>query len=251
MSLSILNVFPFQSRDLIQAAANGDIAKVNQLLDRGVNVNAVFARDDFELSGMTALMAAAHRGQPNTVAQLIKRGAKVNLKRYTGDTALLLAAGTGNLQTIKILLAAGANPNVKVTSFHAGELTPLIVATHTGGPDRVQIVTALLDAKAQINPKGTFGMSPLMNAVEDLEILKLLIARGANVNQKNFRGATALMGAAAAGPPEVVRYLLEKGADANARDKDGYTALDAAQARHDFFDPSTRDEIIRILRGHK
>lgn len=42
-------------------------------------------------------------------------------------------------------------------------------------------------------------MSPLMQALEDLEMVKLLIASGADVNKKNFRGATALMGAAADG----------------------------------------------------
>ena len=56
------------------------------------------------------------------------------------------------------------------------------------------------------------------------------------------------MGAAAAGPASVVKYLIEKGADVNARDDDGTTALMAAEYRQALFDPSERDEIIRILK---
>ena len=79
-------------------------------------------------------------------------------------------------------------------------------------------------------------------------MVKLLIASGAEVNQKNFRGATALMVAAGAGTPSVVRYLLEKGADVNARDREGNTVLTYAEERRELFDPSRRREIIQVLR---
>jgi ankyrin repeat protein len=78
--------------------------------------------------------------------------------------------------------------------------------------------------------------------------VKLLIANGADVNQKNVRGATALMAAAIDGIPSVVRYLLEQGADVNAKDQDGTTALMCAEGRRAYFDASDREEIIRVLR---
>jgi ankyrin repeat protein len=87
-----------------------------------------------------------------------------------------------------------------------------------------------------------------MNAVGDLEMVKLLIASGANVNQKNFRGATALMVASGAGPASVVRYLLEKGADVNARDREGHNALEYAEERRELFEPSRRDAVLQVLR---
>jgi hypothetical protein len=126
----------------------------------------------------------------------------------------------------------------------AGEQSK-IQAINLSKEHRIEIAEALIAAGAEINPRENFFMSPLMNAVEDLEMVKLLIAHGADVNQKNFRGATALMGAAAAGPPSVVKYLIEKGADVNARDKDGVTALMAAEYRQALFDASERDEIIQ------
>ena len=237
-----------QGRELINAAANGDLEKVIEILNKGVNVNATFARDDSELSGMTALMVASSRGYSNTVAELIKRGANANLKRYTGETALMFAAFNGDAKIIKALVDAGANPNVQVVSFHAGEITPLISVIDSKREDRVEAASILIRAKAHINPTGTFVLSPLMHAVDNLELVKLLIANGADVNQKNFRGSTALMAAAIDGIPSVVRYLLEQGADVNASDKDGTTALMFAEGRRAYFDASYKEEIIQVLR---
>lgn len=237
-----------QVRELMNAAANGDSRKVFEILDSGLNVDVTFERDESEFSGMTVLMVASKRGYPEMVEALIKRGANVNLKRYVGDTPLMLAAGSDNVKTVSLLLKAGADPNVKEISPHAGELTPLTLAINLSTQHRIEIAEILLAAGAEINPRGNFFMSPLMQAVEDLEMVKLLIAHGADVNQKNFRGATALMGAAAAGPASVVKYLIEKGADVNARDKDGTTALMAAEHRQALFDPSQRDEIIQVLK---
>ncbi|HET8671376.1 MAG TPA: ankyrin repeat domain-containing protein [Candidatus Saccharimonadales bacterium] len=237
-----------QLRELMNAAANGDSRKVFDILDSGLNVDVTFERDESEFSGMSVLMVASVRGNPEMVEALIKRGANVNLKRYVGDTPLMLAAGSDNVKTVTLLLKAGADPNVKVVSPHAGELTPLTLAINLSEQHRIEIAETLLAAGAEINPRGNFFMSPLMQALEDLEMVKLLIAHGADVNQKNFRGATALMGAAAAGPASVVKYLIEKGADVNARDNDGTTALMAAEYRREFFDPSERDEIIEVLK---
>jgi ankyrin repeat protein len=49
-----------------------------------------------------------------------------------------------------------------------------------------------------------------MPTVGNLEMVKLLIANGPEVNQKNFRGGTALMAAAVDGIPSVLRYYFSK-----------------------------------------
>jgi ankyrin repeat protein len=54
------------------------------------------------------------------------------------------------------------------------------------------------------------------------EIVRTLLARGADINAKDKNRGTALL---AASDPEVVRTLLIKGADRNAKDEEGNTAL--------------------------
>jgi len=235
-------------RELISAAAAGDTSKVVQILNSGVNVNATFPRDDSELSGKTALIAAAARGHSDLVRALIKRGATVDLKHYSGETALMFAADSGDKSTIEALLGAGANVNATVVSPHAGELTPLTITINTNHPQRFEIAKLLLAAKAEVNPKGRFFVSPLMHALGNLEMVQLLIAHGADVNQKNFRGATALMGAAVGRDPAVVKYLIEKGADVKARDKDGNTALMGAEYERSMLYAEERAEIIKVLK---
>jgi ankyrin repeat protein len=127
-----------QRRELISAAAAGNTSKVLQILNSGVNVDATFARDESELSGKTALIAAASRGHSDLVRALIKRGATVDLKHYSGETALMFAADSGDKSTIEALLGAGADVNATVVSPHAGEFTPLTITINTDHPQRLK-----------------------------------------------------------------------------------------------------------------
>jgi tetratricopeptide (TPR) repeat protein len=74
------------------------------------------------------------------------------------------------------------------------------------------------------------------------DAVRALIEKGANVNAKDWGGATALMLAAHYGYADVVRVLIEKGADLNMKDGQGATALDRAEARH-------RTEVAAMLRA--
>jgi ankyrin repeat protein len=59
----------------------------------------------------------------------------------------------------------------------------------------------------------------------DVEIIKLLLEKGAYVNAKNINGASALMSAAVEGQTNAIKFLLDKDADINAKDTNGATAL--------------------------
>jgi uncharacterized protein len=78
------------------------------------------------------------------------------------------------------------------------------------------------------------GFTPLLFAVrdDDLDAVKLLLAAGADVNDKAANGASALVVAAHSGNGPLAGYLLETGADPNAAGA-GYTALHAAVLRGD------------------
>lgn len=110
-------------------------------------------------------------------------------------------------------------------------VTPLMSACRQGNLDMVKI---LLEAGANVNePKSPKGRTPLMVACayySDVEVCKLLIARGADVNAKANDGTTALMLAADNAKAGVVELLLAQKADINVKDKNGKTALDHAQA---------------------
>jgi ankyrin repeat protein len=74
-------------------------------------------------------------------------------------------------------------------------------------------VTALLDKGADVNAKFRYGATALFKAAErgHTEIVKLLLARGADVTVKDtFYNATAMTWAVSNGHVEIVRALLEK-----------------------------------------
>ncbi|MDR1330873.1 MAG: ankyrin repeat domain-containing protein, partial [Tannerella sp.] len=59
---------------LIEAAKNGDVAPLQQLLAKGANANA---KDEY---GKTALIRAAGKGHTETVKRLLAEGADVNAR---------------------------------------------------------------------------------------------------------------------------------------------------------------------------
>jgi ankyrin repeat protein len=79
--------------------------------------------------------------------------------------------------------------------------------------------------RQSVNAKGRSGWTPLMYAAMygDPQDLRLLLERGARLNEQNDDGATALM--YAVDDPIKTRLLLEKGADPNLRSGQGRTAL--------------------------
>ncbi len=79
---------------------------------------------------------------------------------------------------------------------------------------------------------------------EWLEVARLLIAAGADVNQANDDGLTPLMSAVGFDNTALVKLLLSAGADSKPHDKSGRTALDFAKHNRS-------DEIIQMLRSVK
>ncbi|WP_300747704.1 ankyrin repeat domain-containing protein [uncultured Brachyspira sp.] len=81
----------------IEAAKNGDIKKVKELLALGADINI---QDD---NSWTALIYAAWAGHTETVKELIKAGANLNIKDNEGKTALDYAEGNGYNEIAKLL----------------------------------------------------------------------------------------------------------------------------------------------------
>lgn len=177
---------------------------------------------------------------------------------------LLYAARDGRLAAAKLLVAAGAD----VKQPEANDISPLLMAILN---NNLELATFLLDSGADINASDFWGRSPIWAAVElrnrdmnnrdqdspvdngldrapILDFIKVLIARGANVNARtrevppnrswlyslgdvswvDYTGQTPFLRAALSGDTTAMRLLMDNGADPNLPTLAGTTPLMAA-----------------------
>ena len=86
-----------------------------------------------------------------------------------------------------------------------------------------------LDVNAKTKNEAGFTVLYVAAYRGDLELVKELIGKGADVNVGNKYGWTVLHSAAGSGNLEMVKYLVEeKNLDVNAKDDDGWTVLHSA-----------------------
>jgi serine/threonine-protein phosphatase 6 regulatory ankyrin repeat subunit B len=199
---------------LITAAAIGDTAAVQQLLDKSANIEA---KDKY---GMTPLHRAAYYGKTDVVKLLLDKGANIEAKDNDGETALNRAAMYNFADIVKLLLDHGANVDIRDKNGY----TALIFAAANGSVDLVKL---LLDKGANIGAKDNDGRTALGSAAErgNVDIVKLLLDKGVNIGAKDNDVNTALLKAAREGHTDVVTLLLNKGANIESKDKGGETAL--------------------------
>lgn len=88
---------------LLNASASGDTTRVLHLLEAGHNVN-----EAFPIVGTRPLMLAGAYGHAETVAALLDAGADIQASDLTGWTALHAAAFSGDYATVSLLLQRGA-----------------------------------------------------------------------------------------------------------------------------------------------
>jgi uncharacterized protein len=192
------------------ASQNGSSAMVRRLLEAGADPKLPL------LSGETPVMVAARSGYPDVVEQLLAKGADANAHGARGQTALMWAVAQKHPEVVKVLLAHHAD--IRMRSDVWNEV--MAVPPHGYLPYNKAI------------PHG--GETALMFAarVGDLDSAKFLVAAGANVNDADAWGVSAVTLAAHSGFAELVEFLLGKGADPNVA-PNGFTALQEAIERRD------------------
>jgi hypothetical protein len=117
----------------------------------------------------------------------------------------------------------------KAALSHRNETDELVNAVKNGN---YELTETLLKNGGNVNAREQdSGNSLLITAAWNgqLEMVKLLITKGADLNLSNDSGVTALIGASYKGHEKVVRELLSHGADKDIKDKHGNTALDLAK----------------------
>ena len=149
------------------------------------------------------------------------------------DISIHRAVENGNIKAVKQYLAAGVDVNIEDDSDRY-KFTPLLIAAQY---NQMEIAKLLIDKGANVNVKDADGDTPLKSAAYagHKEIVELLIAYGADVNLKHslpsdrtLEADTPLHEATGENHKEIVELLIANGADVNARNDFGSTPLDYA-----------------------
>lgn len=153
----------------------------------------------------------------------------LKLRGYNFDEKSFFAAvAADDVITVNTFLAAGINPNVRDESTGS---TAIIAAASQGN---LEIVKVLLHGGADVNAKDIGGYTAVLRALENKhdELADMLLAQPRiDLNTQGANGATVLMTFVWKQREDVVKALLERGADPKLADADGDTALHGAAQR--------------------
>jgi len=234
---------------LMFAAREGDVESARFLVAAGADVNAIAG------DGKDALGLAIFNGNYELASFLVDNQSRVNQADTQGFTPLFWAVDRRNMETapnfpwrvtadplplIKKLLDAGADPNALINNtprarMRAGSprivfATALMRAAFSGDLELVRLLLAkgadpavvsrdnetVLEAAAALG--FIQGYSKGRSAPERLDVIKLLVDLGADVNAADDYGITPLMAAANIGEVAIIQFLVDRGADLGAYD---------------------------------
>jgi ankyrin repeat protein len=192
------------------ACENATATMIDLLLRAGVDANSA------NPGGETALMTASRTGNVDVVKLLLDRGASINAKEsQRGQTALMWAVLENHPDVVKLLLARGADINVQ-TKTEVPDGTTGRAEAKSGdigahGP-------GMYRGRAVPSPSG--AMTALHFAARDgnLEMTRILIEAGADLERPSANGTRPLVVAIINNHIELALYLVAKGADVNAGD---------------------------------
>uniref|UniRef100_A0A673IV06 Uncharacterized protein n=1 Tax=Sinocyclocheilus rhinocerous TaxID=307959 RepID=A0A673IV06_9TELE len=199
-----------QGAVFMAACSAGDREEVAELLRQGADINHA------NIDGLTALHQACIDENADMVEFLVESGSDVNRGDNEGWRPLHAAASCGFIQIAKYLIEHGAHVGAVNSE---GEL-PLDVATE-------DVMGRLL--KAEIKKQG-IDVDQARREEERVmlqDAMAVLAGSGSLAPHPNTQ-ATALHVAAAKGYIEVLKVLLKCGIDVDSRDSDGWTAFHAA-----------------------
>ena len=191
------------SNPLICAVKNGQYEATALLLQKGADPNDPL----FEYTSRPPLVIAASNGHSNLVKLLLDKGADIEPK-LTSHSALTVACSRGHTECARLLIERGANLNV-ISSMG----TPLTCALAN---HQIECAKLLLEKGADVNQPKLMNETPLMVASKEghVDEVKLLLKYNANVTAETT-GFTALYLACCNDHIEVAKVLIENGADVN------------------------------------
>lgn len=212
----------FAVQEYLRAAMRGDVARVREYLDLGMDVNAVYA------NGAKALISAIRNGHIEVVRLLLERGAKAmttSTAKAWGTAfhadALSLAAEGGHLEMVRLLIKAGADAK-KSRMFGQSALE---AAARNG---HAEVIRELIRAGASIRTSD--ALEALEGAVRNRKQDAAFALLTAGMKPRGREGANLLVSAAEKGMVRVVKALLAAGVDPKQRNEFDEAALQVAKA---------------------
>ena len=208
----LLAAAPAYASPLHAAVQAQDIATVRGLTaspDAARSQEILEARD---AQGRTPLLLATALDRVAIAQALIDAGADVNAQDAQRDSPYLLAGAQGRLAILRMTLAHGAD--LRSTNRYGG--TALIPAAERG---HVETVRALITAGVAVDHVNRLGWTALLEAIvlsdggpAHQDIVRQLIAAGANVNLPDHGGVTPLRHAEQRGYHAIATLLRAGGA---------------------------------------
>ena len=169
-----------------------------------------------------ALEAASALGCQQRVRKLLARS--VRPEELTA--AVSSAVGLGQVEIVEVLAAEDWPPETQRTAWT--KLCRITVGYNYGVQvSRAMMEVLLAKGRPPVLPE---GCAPLTAAAKfgTLEMSRILLVYGAELDARNTMERTALHVAAANSSYEIARLLIEEGADLNARDNFGFTPVHSA-----------------------
>lgn len=223
---------------LYDAVSNSfwDVAKF--LIKKGADVNIQKETDNCE----SVLQRAIMQDNPDleTIKMIIEK-ADVNYQNKNSWTALHYASRYNNTEILSLLIQAGANLNLEATYNDDEEGFAGITTLYDAiSQSNWEIVNLLLDAKVDVNiaQKTKDRFSPILrlsyNKEPNLDVLESLVNLGANINDVDKDGWSALHLAASNGEYSLCEKLIELGINSIIYNNENKSPSDIAKEKgHD------------------
>jgi uncharacterized protein len=278
---------PAMMRELIAHGADVNARQITWHWDR--QETAEPREKWLPLGGLTPLLFAARQGCTECARILLESGAEINAADPNNISPVLMALINGHYDVAGFLLEKGADPNLADetgrTALYSAVDMHTMPASNRPSPNEIDntltsldVIQILLARGANVNaqllkiqPYRTkvdrgndtmlsTGTTPLLRAAKagDAEVIRLLLAKGADAKIATKAGITPIMAAAGLGTREEdgssrkkteaeaiasIQLCLDAGADVNAISNQGQTALHGAAQKG-------WDQVVQFLADH-